>query len=48
MGQMVGSSKRNPNAIQIGLTATPRKLMEAKDQPQEDAENHRQQLRLLR
>lgn len=30
--------KRNPSAIHIGLTATPRKLMEAKDQPVEDAE----------
>jgi len=30
--------KRNPKAIQIGLTATPRKLMEAKGQPEEDAE----------
>lgn len=28
---------RNPNAIQIGLTATPRQLREAKNQSQEDA-----------
>ncbi len=30
--------KRNPNAIQIGLTATPRELSEAKDKTPEDAE----------
>ena len=30
--------KRNPNAIHIGLTATPRELLEAKDKTPEDAE----------
>jgi type I restriction enzyme R subunit len=30
--------KRNPNAIHIGLTATPRELLESKDQTPEDAE----------
>ncbi len=30
--------KRNPNAIIIGLTATPRQLRETKDQPPEDQE----------
>ena len=30
--------KRNPNAIHIGLTATPRKLVEAKNAPAEDQE----------
>ena len=30
--------KRNPNAIHIGLTATPRQLRDAKDKPQEDEE----------
>jgi type I restriction enzyme R subunit len=30
--------KRNPNAIHIGLTATPRELLESKDKTPEDAE----------
>ena len=30
--------RRNPNAIHIGLTATPRQLREAKDKPTEDEE----------
>lgn len=30
--------KRNPHAIHVGLTATPRKLRELKDQPKEDQE----------
>jgi len=30
--------RRNPSAIHIGLTATPRQLRDAKDQPMEDAE----------
>jgi type I restriction enzyme R subunit len=30
--------KRNPNAIHIGLTATPRQLRESKDKPPEDEE----------
>jgi len=30
--------KRNPNAVQIGLTATPRELRESKKQSKEDAE----------
>ena len=37
LGQVV-ITKRNPNAIHLGLTATPRKLQEDKDAPEDDKE----------